>query len=322
MEENELQFEQSESEVPALLSRANPLIEEGKFTEALTLLEKRMDLAYEDEALFDCMKAIMFWTNKETTLYALRTNKVEFAERLVSYYNNFEKYIELLDKDRLYVYYSIRLYVFGSVKSALEEAYREQGDKRILYALGRSLVETEEYAKAIETFEYLRKQDTTDAYVLSYLAEAYYFIGDERLAKYYIREALFYDPLSVPLDELVNDIIADLVDRVKNEGFVEKEEVLLWMGVYGELHGVLNVTKTMNEDDALALKKRVSRLEADYKVHDRKRQVEPLLLLAYFRFVAYLLLTGGENAEIERALARIREVNPSMFEEYLATMKS
>ncbi|MEK6795976.1 MAG: hypothetical protein AABZ39_14435 [Spirochaetota bacterium] len=323
MPEPELEFEKKDT-IAELFISVDSVLREGRFSEASQLLETVMEHDFDHPLLFENMRAIGFWKNREGKISSL--SGVPLGRQLIDYFDEFTLFCERKGGTDISVYPPVKHFVFTKARTVLEEALLA-GESSVLSDIGRALMEQSEHAKAVEIFERILKTDRYNAWALGYLSEAYRILHEEERSSLYLREALFYDPLMIPYGRIAHPLIASLAVMARSEGFAEEEEVRLWLGMYGEISGILSVRRKLAPEETVNLRKTIAKLEADLRAGVRKSRTEPRLLLAYAWLIGERMIdesTAGDariTGEIELIMKKMRSVNDTIAGRFAERMR-
>lgn len=323
MPEPELEFERKDT-IAELFISVDAVLREGRFTEASRLLEAVMEKDFDHPLLFDNMRAIGFWTNREEKISS--RSGPDLGRMLIGYFDEFTVFCARKGGTDIAAYPPIRQYVFTQARTLFEEALAA-GDSAVLGDLGRTFMETGDHTKAAETFERLLKTDRYNAWTLGYLSEAYRLLNENERSLLYLREALFYDPLAVPFMKIAHPVIGVLTDAVKAEGTSDEELMKLWLGMSGELSGLLSVRRKLTPEETVNLRKTIARLEAEYRGGTKKERTEPRLLLAYAWLIGDRMIdesAAGDariTGEIDLIMRKMRSVNEPIADRFKERMR-
>ncbi|MBI4979556.1 MAG: hypothetical protein HZC28_18910 [Spirochaetes bacterium] len=300
MPENELEFEKKDN-VKALFSSFDECLRSGRFTEGLHILDEVMRLDFNYPMLFDNMRAVTFWKNREAKIAAVSGS--DRAHLLIGFFDTFQGFCERKGGTAIAAFEPIRVYVFSEIRTELETGYTESGDRTLLHDLGRSLFELGEYAKAADTFEHIWKSERSNSYILALLAESLWRSGDDKRSRLFLREALFYDPAAIPVRSMTMPLFASLMQEARTNGFVEEDDALRWLGVYFEVSPECTVKRALNDEEVLTIRKNCARLESDFKRLEARKEAEPRLLLAYFWLASHLIAARAHAGADEQRIA-------------------
>lgn len=320
METEELSF--GGDEVSEIIEHAGGRIRRGDFKGAEEVLEKLIKIRFDSPRLYENnLFAAGFWRLKTEKIEHLKEeNAYEYGEKLIAYFDRFEKVIELKGGKDLELYPDIKHFVFSEAILVLQGVYRKLGNDETLTLLARALIEIEEYERAVGALEYLLSKKRYDSFVLALLSEACYALGDERRSKAFLREALFYNPLIVPVERMKSDFLWKIKEAVYKDGITEKEEVKLYLGVYGEITEILNIKKRLSEEEMLNLRKTTARFEGTLRANPGEKPfVLPRLALSYFWLIAMLMIEGKEG-EINLVLNKLKKLDEGLYDAYLKTL--
>ncbi len=166
-----------------------------------------------------------------------------------------------------------------------------------LHLLSNAFIELKDYSRALKSYEYLNTIEPYNSKTLSYIAMLYNILGDEKKCKMYIRDALFYDPLSIEFENIRIEILREIKDIIIKRGVHNnsQEEIILWMSAYGELMNILDVKRPLSEQEEFELRRNISRLEADYRKLKLREITAPKLLSSYSFLTAYLIMRQSDS---------------------------
>ncbi len=309
-------FSQNESVIDVLFAIGDK-IRDGLFSDALKYFDVIIEIDNNYPFLYERLACIKFWINREHTIVSYKNKELELTRLLDGYYKLFLEFSKKYDMPAdIDIIVDIKAYVFNTTVNILQKEYQTNGNADVLKQLCYALVEIGDYKKAIKGLEYLRECQCIDGNVLANLALAYSKIADDRMTKFYIREALFYDPLNIDIPLLRDNIYIRDIEKIIKESAIQlasKEQLLLWLGVYGEVYNILNIRHALTQKELLVLRKMISKFEADCKRKNLRENAIPRLLLAYLRLVSNLLINGVKNVnEIEFIIRKMDRLNTNL----------
>lgn len=172
--------------------------------------------------------------------------------------------------------------------------------KEQLHLLSNAFIELDDYSKGLKSYEYLNTIEPYNSNTLGFIAEINHKLGNEKHAKMYIREALFYEPLNIEFERITIEAVREIKDIIIKRGKHNnsEEEIISWMSAYGELMNILDIKKELSEKEEIELRKNISKLEADYRKFKLRDKVAPKLLSSY-AFLTTCLIMRHNNSDME-----------------------
>ncbi len=305
------------SEIDDLLSRSYHLFEAGDFSGARTLLDEAHARDFEDREVRSALRACGFWAERMRNLDALDDDGTR-GDYLRRQWKHFaDRYSKGLEHpmqegaDRLkkcVLGRAIDCYSRRSASGNDTEAYLQAG--RCQKALGR-------YEDCIAAYEEALSGDgRTDSRVLAELADAYALIGETKAAKVMMREAMFLDAGSIEQDEIASPLFRRLIERTGTAVDPNGPDFREWLPVYGEIWGVLDVSRELSPVEYGKLKQSIYALKNEIADGDVHKCLTPRLINRYFRLIAYYRSAGTDRTAIDEALIEIKLLSPSIYKEY------
>ncbi len=299
----------------------------GLFYETLEYFDRLIETDDTFPLLYERLACVKFWVNRQENIRSQQTDALSFAKMLSFYYGEFVQFASRYSVDEsVEIVVAIKDYAYGHIVTIFENEYKRTSNATILRDLCDSLVEINQYKKAIKGFEHLLNVARTDAYVLSKLSLLYGYLKDDDKSKYYLREVLFYDPLNMEKELFENSEYLQkallLADENTNALVMEDEqELLFWAGVYADVRNVWNKRYTIDKSDVITIRKMISRFEADCKKKNIRKNAVPRLFLAYTRLISFLILDAKGNVDEIEFIARKMEIlNISLTREFIESL--
>jgi len=186
-------------------------------------------------------------------------------------------------------------------------------DTDLMLKISRCYRELRMEDKAIDILEEVRSYNQTDSVVLSILGDLYFQMGDIDRAKLFFREAFFWDPQRIELDEVRCPIVKTLMKTVKTNDY-RNEEVNEWIPVYGAIENIFDVRRELSKEEVDILIRRIQALESDFLKHREWRNItEPRLINSYLWLIDYYYLQL-EDYELAKSVGVIlQKFSPSIY---------
>ena len=193
--------------------------------------------------------------------------------------------------------------------------------KEQLNLLSNAFIELEDYSRGLKAYEYLNTIEPYNSNTLGFIAEINHKLGDEKKAKMYIREALFYEPLNIEFERITIDAVREIRDIIIKRGIHNnsREEIISWMSAYGELMNILDIKKELSREEEIELRKNISRLEADYRKFKLRDKVAPKLLSSYAFLTTCLIMrhSSSDMEEIEIWGRKMANIDKDLLQYYI-----
>ncbi len=316
----------------AVFETACLYLRDGLFAEAVVALENLLEVDVEFPGAASALKCAGFWR--------------ECQEKEEAPLEGFERGEQLLGQWRLFQAFAARLAdvpercLFAVKQFAFSTALAEYGapeggpraaggapalsalgepgpeDPYLLLQIGRCCKGVGNYERAIECLERANRESREDARVLAELADCYSLVNESRAAKVFFREAFYLDPQAVDLAALESPLVQRLAARLREKGLREPQ-LNEWMPVYGTIWGVFNVKREMKPLEFGKLKQAIYQLEKERRhPGPEAERAKPRLINRYFWLIDHYRATGEPRERVEEVLARLRETDPEVHDEY------
>jgi tetratricopeptide (TPR) repeat protein len=293
-------------------------LREGMFPEAIDALESLLEKDVDFPGAASALKCAGFWKErgeKETA----QLDGFERAEQLLGHWRLFQAFLERLADTPERCTFAIKQFVFSSALArygSVAPDAETSGDPYLLLQIGRCFKGVGNYDRAIECLERANRETRDDARILAELADCYSLVNESRAAKIFFREAYYVDPQAIDLAGLESPLVQRLAAKLRARGITEP---LLseWMPVYGAIWGVFSVKREMKPLEFGKLKQAIYHLEKECRTPGPEReQSVPRLINRYFWLIDHYMATGEPRERVEEVLARLRETDPRVYEEY------
>ena len=274
-------------------------LKRGLFNESMEDFDRIMSMDFESPNLYENISCVKFWINRLDKFKSVERNCVEYCKLLDSTYKKFSIFVVSKSYDEnLVAINAIHYYVYNkTIELIMERNTDDIESTEELHLLSNAFIELKDYSRALKSYEYLNTIEPYNSKTLSFIAMIYNILGDEKKCKLYIREALFYDPLSIEFENISLEILREIRDIIIKRGVHNnsQEEIILWMSAYGELMNILDVKRPLSEKEEFDLRKRISRLEADYRKLKLREITAPKLLASYAFLTTYLIMRQNDS---------------------------
>ncbi|KLI27032.1 hypothetical protein A9X77_00110 [Brachyspira hyodysenteriae] len=274
-------------------------LKQGLFTESMEDFDRIMSKDFECANLYENISCVKFWINRLDKFKSVERNCIEYCKLLDSTYKKFNVFVHGKSYDEnLISINAIHYYVYNKIIELIMQRSTNgiEGTEE-LHLLSNAFIELKDYSRALKSYEYLNTIEPYNSRTLSYIAMIYDKLGDEKKCKMYIREALFYDPLSIEFENISIEVVREIRDIIIKRGIHNnsQEEIILWMSAYGELMNILDVKRPLNEQEEFDLRRNISRLEADYRKIKLRETTAPKLLSSYAFLTTYLIMRQNDS---------------------------
>ena len=292
----------------------------GLFKESMEDFDRIMAMDFEYADLYDNISCVKFWVNRLDNLNKLKEDYLEYCKFLDSSYKKFCKFVR--DKNYkidLISINAVHYFVYDRIIELLKS--KDFNEREQLHLLSNAFIELGDYSKGLKAYEYLNRIEPYNSKTLSFIAEINHKLGDEKKAKMYIREALFYEPLNIEFEKITIDAVREIKDIIVKRGIHNnsQEEIISWMSAYGELMNILDIKKELNKEEEIKLRKNISRLEADYRKFKLRDKVAPKLLSSYAFLTTCLIMrhSVSDMEEIEIWGRKMAIIDKDLLQYYI-----
>ena len=299
-------------------------LKKGLFEESMEDFDRIMNMDFEYANLYDNISCVKFWINRLDNLNKLKKDYLEYCKFLDSSYKKFCSFIRKENYKRdLISIKAIHYFVYNEIIELLMS--KDINGKEQLHLLSNAFIELEDYNRGLKAYEYLNTIEPYNSNTLGFIAEINHKLGNEKHAKMYIREALFYEPLNIEFERITIEAVREIKDIIIKRGKHNnsEEEIISWMSAYGELMNILDIKKELSEKEEIELRKNISKLEADYRKFKLRDKVAPKLL-SYYAFLTACLITRHSNSdmeEIEILGRKMATIDEELLQYYIKILK-
>lgn len=295
-------------------------LKKGLFKESMEDFDRIMAMDFENADLYDNISCVKFWINRLDNLEKLKEDYLEYCKFLDSSYKKFCKFVRDKNyKTDLISINAIHYFVYNRIIELLMS--EDINGKEQLNLLSNAFIELEDYSRGLKAYEYLNTIEPYNSNTLGFIAEINHKLGDEKKAKMYIREALFYEPLNIEFERITIDAVREIRDIIIKRGIHNnsREEIISWMSAYGELMNILDIKKELSREEEIELRKNISRLEADYRKFKLRDKVAPKLLSSYAFLTTCLIMrhSSSDMEEIEIWGRKMANIDKDLLQYYI-----
>ena len=309
----------NEEMIRKILNDAFASFSTGKFHTAAGILEKGIEIDFEDESIISFLKYANFWVERKGRSEEI-DDLFEKGEFFLKEWKNFisfqDRNISGTDEDT----YAIRHWVFGKALEAfliIEEKNRTE-DTEILFRIGKCYKGKGDYGKALEYLEKVNQKRRDDPGIIAELADCYAFVDEMKISKAFFREAFFIDSQRIDIYGLESLFMKRLIKRVAQMGY-SQPVLSAWVPVFGVIYGIFNVKRELRPIEYGKLKQSIFQLETRIKddVTDiEKELLIPRLIYRYFWLIDHHISSGDSRDKTETIILRIKKLDSSVYELY------
>jgi tetratricopeptide (TPR) repeat protein len=314
MAEKQLTFK--ENEIIQILNKVYLSFKEGRFAEAVSLLEQALSIDFEYADVANALKCANFWLERLEKLEEINGG-YERGVYLLHQWKVFNAFVSSFENISERCLFTLKHYVFGLALMNFGSLYNENdlNDPEILLAMGRCHKARGNFEDAIRFMELASQQRREDGAILCELADCYSLVNENRAAKLFFREAFFLDPRSIELYYLESPMIQRLISKLKSQGLTE-EELPDWIPVYGTVYGLFNVKRELRPLELGKLKQSIYQLEKEL-LQEHSEQLVPRIINQYFWLIDHYVSSGEDREKIEEILRKIESIDPNIYKEYI-----
>jgi tetratricopeptide (TPR) repeat protein len=308
-----------ETDLNALLSAVYDLIDRQSLDEAIGRIEPVLGLHFDNEELAAVLKCAKYWKDRFLSIQRYPSG-YEKAEYLLGQWKGFPAFVERIGGTPERCTAAFKTLVFRAAlaiyESLVDVSVTGIKDGDILMRIGRCYKSLGEYDKALRHLDAANRIKKENAGILAELADCYALVGEIQISKAFFREAFFINPEAVDLDSIESAMIRRLVDKLRQMG-MEGPALAQWLPVYGVLFNVLNIKRELRPIEYGKLRQSIYTLEMDMRDNPQKKE-EALarLINHYFWLIDHYRMTKESGEKIDEVLLKIRELSPSLYDEY------
>lgn len=306
-----------DANVERLLHESYEQIKSNELDAAILLLERALSVDFDNDEVVGSLKIANFWKGRQDALAAI-SDQFERGEYLLSQWKVFTTFLKRIGDASERCLYTVRQHVFGQALQYFQKISDDAGgnDVELLVRTGRCYKGIGEYDRALENLEKASKFRRDDAAALAELADCYALVNEVQISKAFFREAFFLDPQRIDLSSLESEMIRRLIAKVQELGY-ESPALEEWLPVYGVLYGVFTVKREIRSIEYGKLKQSIYALERE--IQDKKENevvLMPRLINRYFWLVDHYVSTGEDRAKTDEVLLKLRQLSPSIHQQY------
>jgi tetratricopeptide (TPR) repeat protein len=302
-----------------LLSAAYELVAGQHLEEAIGKIQPALGMYFENQELAAFLKCSKYWQDRFESL-GKYPSSYEKAEYLLSQWKSFPAFASRGGDTPERCMGVFKGLVFrralAMYESLVDSSMTGLKDADILLRIGRCYKALGEYDKALQHLDAANQIKKENAEIIAELADCYAMVGEVRLSKASFREAFFINPAAVDLDNIESAMICRLADKLREMG-MQGAELLEWMPVYGVLFNVFNVKRELRPFEYGKLRQSIYTLEMEIRESPQKKAVFLARLVnRYFWLIDHYRMTKESREKIDEVMLKIRELSPSLYEEY------
>lgn len=298
------------------------LIKKSLFRKAIVLLEESLKQKGGNSWVFECMKYLHFWLNREKEV-ADKNTGVERGTYLKKQWEIFETFVSLNQIAIVDAYFILKEVVHKQIHQEFVKGIQHSSytDINALLNLASVMRKNGESNQAIETLEFVLQLNKTQPKAALLLADTYDQKQDLQKTFFYYSEVFFHQPnkLSFFEENLYGFTIPSLLFKLKQLGFTESE-ITLWLPVYFHLHYYsLNHTSLTNNALESALQITKER-EHNYQIKKSEKNIHtPLLIHTYLYLIKYYRVSEGEKSPTALSfLNKVAHLEPIIYQKILS----
>jgi tetratricopeptide (TPR) repeat protein len=266
------------------------------------------------------LKCARYWTEGLSRLETI-SNPFERGELILGLWRTFAVFQSRLQGDFERCRYAFKQCCFSLALAEYRELPTEEKDNHegeLALRIGRCLKGAGNYDEAIRELSLAAKERRDDAESLAELADAHALVNEMRESKALFREAFYLAPQKVALDFLECEMIARLIDRVREIGR-QGAELAEWIPVYANLLGVFTVKRELKAVEAGKLRQSIYQLENELRESAGERSIlVPRLINRYFWLIDHCIAAREDRSRVDEILLKLRLLEPQIHKQYTA----
>ncbi|MCP4130919.1 MAG: hypothetical protein GY754_08040 [bacterium] len=309
------------------INQAFQHIEEGDFKHAVYKLDELMNINPDYPGLIEGYRTAKFWLNRTSNINSLEDGK-KTADFLMTEWSIFDEYASDKNMTTSSAYNAAMKFIFFRASEHYKIAFQKQEDTTnsfdLLLNLGDCFLRLKEYKHAIDTLEYARSSYSSNARLLSILAEAYFHMDDLPKCLLHFREAFFVNPSDIDLSLIMATPIHTLVDIIK-ENRKDFKDVREWIPVYGFLTDIFYVRRNISKRLVDTIEREIYNLEVSFQQMNKEEidtsNIVPRLINKYLWMLDYYEFQVYSFENISQIKQRLIKIERELFEEYFKKSK-
>ncbi|MCL1991860.1 MAG: tetratricopeptide repeat protein [Spirochaetes bacterium] len=287
-------------------------------TGAAQLLDKALELDFENEEVKHALKCVHWWLEYTKRLDDIQ-EPYEKGGFILSLFKQYHIFLRQFDKAYDLCQYAVRAFAFSAALSFFESLLVEganQNDPELLLLVGRCYKGLGNYDEALKFLAQVVRFQREDAEALAELADVNALLSENLAAKALFREAFFVDPGKVNMHFLESDLFLRLREKVAEMGCGE-DDICEWIPVYGYLWGVFSVKRELKQVEVSRLKQSIFAMETERMANPKRwPEIKPRLLNRYFWLIDHYENSRSDPALIEECLLKIKVTDPDIYSRY------
>ena len=304
------------------------LIEDGKFSNAVNELDILLNINPNYPGVIEAYRTARFWQNRNDELKKFKEGK-ETADFLMIQWQEFETYS--IEKNLLssMAYKSAMRNIFFKASHNYRSAFQKQEDTinnfDLLQNLGDCFIRLEEYKHAVETLEYAKTSNHSNATLLSMLAEGYFHLGELTKSLVLFKEAFLINPSKIDITMIKAKPIHDIIKIINSE---EKKftDIREWIPIYGFIHNIFNVRKKISKPQLNTIKNEIYNFEVSYQKLNKEKietsNILPRMINRYLWSLDYYEFQEFDQGIIHQIRDRLLKIEPDIFYDYFKSKSS
>jgi len=301
-------------------SNGYELIRSGKINEALVAFEDSFRRFLDKDS--ECgIKVLKYLLPKMKRIKDLK-DPYKIADAIISEWpkvlsninlNGCSENLELIEAVKHYLFFTALKYYTQIINNINQDDVLVVRDTELMLKVSRCYRELKVEDKAIEVLEEVRLYNPTDSVVLSILGDLYFQVGDIDRAKLFFREAFFWDPQRIELQDIKCPIIKALTKTVRANGY-RNEEVNEWIPIYGAIENVFDVRRELSKEEVDIIVRKIQMLENDFLKNREWRNItEPRLINSYIWLIDYYYLQLSDYELARSVGAILQKFSPNIY---------
>ena len=310
----------TEQSVTRLIQEAYNKLKTSDAEEAATLLEKALQIDFDNNETKHALKSVHWWLEHMTPIKGIK-NPYEKGGFILSRLKPYHAFLDSLGDSYDLCQYAIRCFVFSSALHYFNDLLGDgvnQHDPGLLLLIGRCYKGVGNYDEALKYLEQALRFRREDGEALAELADVHALRGDDKSAKTLFREAFYLNPEKIDLQIMESDMVVRLRNRLVHEVGCRSEELCEWLPVYARLWEVFNQKRELNQLEFGRLKQSIFALETERRGNPgRSDAIKPRLINRYFWLLDYYENKREDPDLIEEVKLKIKITDPEIYERYI-----
>ena len=271
-------------------------LERHDLARCVAILEAEIRKHNENTLIDFFLKSVLFW-RKRIDATARITLPVDKASYLLSEWTKYRAFCD--EEQQTTPDFDRYLFLFRKTTSKMALMFLTAAlnnplvdEQRVYLYMARCYKGAGNYEQAIAHYRQVIANNYDCAAAYAELGDCYLLIGNEHIGRLFLREAFYVDPDTIEFTFLESELLANILNRLRDEENMDQNQCRRWLAVYAVLWDVLTVKRDLKTAEYGMLRQKIYAFEREYS-ETQQPSLEPRLLYAYFYLLDYITRRRG-----------------------------